>query len=301
MTVSALEGAELVLADGGIETRIIYEFGRAIPKFEAFSLLDDAPGREILRTIYASYADVAKRYDLPIQLGTPTWRASRHWTGDVERCNRSAVAFLREVAERAGVRASIAGVIGPSRDGYDPDAGVSDELAYQYHREQAHILASCGVDLLYAPTFPAFSELLGVARAMAETAIPYAIAPMLHPDGTLLDGTPLDEAITRIDASIVPGPRHYMIGCLYPTHAQTALAAARTRNPHAVTRVAGLKANASPLPPEQLERLGRLSAEPPERFATDLWTCARDFDLRVLGGCCGTDQHHIEAIAAQAF
>ncbi len=44
---------------------------------------------------------------------------------------------------------------------------------------------------------------------------------------TMLDGTPLADAITRVDAEISPIPRHYVIGCLYPTHAQTALQAAR--------------------------------------------------------------------------
>jgi hypothetical protein len=39
---------------------------------------------------------------------------------------------------------------------------------------------------------------------------------MLHPNGTMLDGTPLADAIARIDAEIVPTPHHYMVGCLYP-------------------------------------------------------------------------------------
>jgi hypothetical protein len=46
---------------------------------------------------------------------------------------------------------------------------------------------------------------------------------MLHPDGTMLDGTALAEAIASIDAGVSPAPQHYIIGCLYPTHAQSAL------------------------------------------------------------------------------
>src|SRR4029434_2605063 len=70
----------ITLTDGGIETRIIYEFKYAIDDFESFELLEDESGRDILRRIYQSYADVGVRYGLPIQLGTPTWRASRKWT-----------------------------------------------------------------------------------------------------------------------------------------------------------------------------------------------------------------------------
>jgi hypothetical protein len=54
---------------------------------------------------------------------------------------------------------------------------------------------------------------------MAETGCPYALAPLLHPDGTVLDGTRLAEAIRPIAAEISPVPSHYMIGYLYPTHA----------------------------------------------------------------------------------
>src|SRR5215813_10565615 len=65
----------ITLTDGGIETRIIYEFKYAIGDCESFELLEDESGRDILRQIYQSYADVGVRYGLPIQLGTPTWRA----------------------------------------------------------------------------------------------------------------------------------------------------------------------------------------------------------------------------------
>jgi hypothetical protein len=105
--------------DGGIETRIIYEFKHAIGDFESFELLKDESGRNILRQIYQSYADVAVRYGLPIQLGTPTWRASRKWTSDVMRVNAEAVELLREVAHPgASTRVILAGVIGPASDGY---------------------------------------------------------------------------------------------------------------------------------------------------------------------------------------
>jgi len=168
------------------------------------------------------------------------------------------------------------------------------------HCEQTETLAQRNVDLLYAPTFPASSELYGVARAMAQTARPYALAPMLHPDGTMLDGNALAEAIAFIDARVSPAPQHYMIGCLYPTHAQSALRALRTARPDLVARVRGLKANASSLSPEELDNLDRLAATDCQTWVRDEIACAREFDLTILGGCCGTDQHHIEALAKEA-
>ncbi len=290
----------LVLADGGIETRIIYEFHRPLRDFCAFELLDDTEGRAILTQIYRSYAEVAARFDLPIQLGTPTWRASRNWTTDVIRYNREAVALIRDVIAQTGARAIIAGVIGPATDGYDPTHGLGAAEAETYHREQAQALADAGVDLLYAATFPSCEALAGACAAMAQTGRPFAAAPMVRPDGTMMDGTPLSDALERLDADPSRRPWHYMLGCIYPTNAATALAALFRAAPDLAHRIVGLKANGSPLPPQELEEGARLEQADPQVFASDLLACAHEFGLTVLGGCCGTDARHIAEVAEQA-
>ena len=50
---------DITLTDGGIETRIIYEFKCLIGDFEAYKLLEDEAARDILRRIYQGYAQVA--------------------------------------------------------------------------------------------------------------------------------------------------------------------------------------------------------------------------------------------------
>ena len=215
--------------------------------------------------------------------------------------NAAAVELLRTIMQQfSGAQIILAGVIGPASDGYATDEALSADAAFAYHCDQADVLAGFDVDLLYAPTFPSFSELSGVARAMAQSGRPYALAPMLHPDGTMLDGTSLADAITRIDAEISPCPEHYMIGCLYPTHAQTALQALRTVRPALLNRVRGLKANASPLSPEELDKLNHLAATDVHTWVRDELTCAREFNLSILGGCCGTDERYIDALARAA-
>lgn len=75
---------------------------------------------------------------------------------------------MREVAQHtSGAQIIVAGVIGPASDGYAPGEALNAEDAFAYHRQQAETLAERNVDLLYAPTLPALSELCGVARAMA--------------------------------------------------------------------------------------------------------------------------------------
>ena len=116
----------------------------------------------------------------------------------------------------------------------------------------------------------------------------------------MMDGTPLALAIERIDEDPAARPWHYMLGCIYPTHAAQALERLFRSAPDLAHRVVGLKANGSPLPPVILDKSERLERTTPEIFARDVLACANDFGLSVVGGCCGTDASDIEAIAQLA-
>ena len=139
----------------------------------------------------------------------------------------------------------------------------------------------------------------GVAAAMAATGLPYALAPVIDADGALLDGTPLADAIRRIDAEVAPRPLHYLTGCVHPTTFRAARQHGRALPGDIAGRVIGLKANASNLPPDQLDKLDHLEEGQPERFAELMLDLRRDYGLQVLGGCCGTDDRHIRAIASR--
>jgi homocysteine S-methyltransferase len=60
-----------------------------------------------------------------------------------------------------------------------------------------------------------------------------------------------------------------------------------------------IQANASRRPPEELEGLDQLEAEAPERFADEMVALRDEFGLKVLGGCCGTDDRPIAAFAGR--
>ena len=66
-----------------------------------------------------------------------------------------------------------------------------------------------GVDLLLAATLPAISEATGLASALAATGKPYMVSFVVRREGTLLDGTPLKDAIVAIDATVNPNPLAY--------------------------------------------------------------------------------------------
>jgi S-methylmethionine-dependent homocysteine/selenocysteine methylase len=299
----------LMLTDGGIETRLIYEFGCKLPEFASFLALFDPARRAALTTIYESYFAVARDFALPMQLGTPTWRAHPDCLarlgfaapGDVERVNAEAVGFLRDLRARSGLAESayIAGVIGPRRDGYDPAEAPDAAAARDYHARQAESLAAQGVDLLYAPTFASRGELSGVAAAMAATGLPYALAPVIDGEAKLLDGTPLAETIAEIDGACRPAPLYYLIGCIHPTRLSAAFAQEAASLAPVAGRIAGLKANASTLPPDQLDKLDHLDEGSAAAFADGMLALRHDHGFRVLGGCCGTSDRHIRALAAK--
>lgn len=299
---TAVTSASPILTDGGIETRIMFETEIEMdPHVGVAALVNDPTGGPVLRGIYESYVEAAKLHDLPVVIGTPTFRASANFTrqaglgGDqaVRRLNADAAAMHLDIRRRSGHEpVYVAGVIGPSGDAYTPAEALPAEEAREYHLVQAAALAEAGVDFLYAPTFPAVEETLGAARAMAETGLPYVVSFVLGHDGRVLDGNPLREATERIDGVASPAPLFYSISCVHHTVAAKALREA----PDLALRLLEVKANASPMSVEELVKLDHLEGDDPESFAAGMWTLRQDFGLRVLGGCCGTDDRHMRAL-----
>ena len=62
-------------------------------------------------------------------------------------------------------------------------------------------------------------------------------------------------------------------------------------------RFLGLQANAAALDALELDNRPELEADAPETLAAQLVELRNRFGLRILGGCCGTDDRHIEALA----
>ena len=60
-----------ILADGGIETDLIFHHGIDLPEFAAFVLLDNDAGRSLLVRYWESYAALASAAGAGLQLETP--------------------------------------------------------------------------------------------------------------------------------------------------------------------------------------------------------------------------------------
>ncbi len=300
-----LRRAPVVLTEGAVIERLRRD--RAVtlgPHVLNLALLYDADGRRRLTRLYRQYLDIGQAYNLPMLVLTPTWRANpeRVRAAGLADCDVNADAARCMTALRSSYgpyakHVYVGGLLGPRGDAYSAADALATDDAYAFHRPQAAALAAAGVDFLLAATLPAVGEALGMARALAACDCPYVLSFIVRPDGTCLDGTPLHEAIRRIDGKVRPPPTAYMVNCVHPTVFAAALEAARVQDAHVCERVVGLQANTSPLSPEELDGRPDLDRTAPEDFAAAMIELHGWFGLRVLGGCCGTDDRHIAALA----
>jgi homocysteine S-methyltransferase len=234
-----------ILTDGGIETHVMFDTDFEMdPDVQVGAMVDDGRGRAILEDLYARYIAAGADAGLPVVIGTPTFRASENFTrraglddGSVERLNRNAAELHWAIRAASGAADDfIAGVLGPSGDAYTPAENADAEAAATYHRRQAEELAASGVDVLFAATFPAVPEGLGASRAMGATGLPYVVSWVLDGEGNVLDGTPLGEAIARVDEGADPAPLIHSISCVHPTVAAKAVERLRADAPESVPR-----------------------------------------------------------------
>jgi S-methylmethionine-dependent homocysteine/selenocysteine methylase len=297
-----LAGARF-LADGGIETTLIFHDGLDLPEFAAFVLLQDEAGRQALRAYFRTYATLAQQYGAGLVLESATWRANPDWgyklgytDDELAALNRKAIDLLvgiRQEHEREGAPIVISGCIGPRGDGYVPSAVMSAAEAQRYHTLQVETFRQTAADLVTAITMNYVEEAIGIARAAQAAAMPVVISFTVETDGNLPTGQSLREAIAQVDAATGSAPAYYMINCAHPQHFAGVLEPGASW----AERIRGVRANASTKSHAELNESSELDIGDPEDFGRQhralLGLLPR---LSVLGGCCGTDHRHIEAI-----
>ena len=188
----------------------------------------------------------------------------------------------------------LSGCIGPRGDGYAPDHRMSNREAADYHRAQIEAFAGTSADMIAAITMTHAEEAAGIASATREAGLPSAISFTVETDGRLPTGQTLGEAIAQVDAETDAAPSYYMINCAHPRHFEGAL------EPQApwVRRIRGLRANASTRSHAELDESTELDEGDPAALGRDYRALRERFpQLTVLGGCCGTDHRHVDAIA----
>jgi homocysteine S-methyltransferase len=301
-TLPQLTSGQHYISDGGLETSLVFRDGIDLPDFAAFPLLDTDAGRAALARYYTPYLDLAERRGVGMVLDTPTWRANLDWGArlgydavSLAAVNRRAVEFVGELAHhRPELPTVVNGVIGPRGDGYVVGYTMSPAEAAAYHGLQARSFAEAGAQMISAITMTYAAEAIGVTRAASAVGLPAVISLTVETDGRLPSGQSIGEAITQIDDTTDGAPTYYMVNCAHPTHFSAVLDATAPW----MSRIQGIRANASRLSHAELDAATELDRGDVDELARLYHDLGRHLDLRVVGGCCGTDDEHVAAIAA---
>ncbi|MDQ6676641.1 MAG: methionine synthase [Acidobacteriota bacterium] len=268
---AALEGCNEVLA----ETRpdVITGIHRAY--LEA--------GSDIIETnTFQSTALVLAEYDLQEKAHSLTLAATR---------------LAREAADSFATAAKprfVAGSMGPSTKAISVTGGVTfAELETNFH-DQAAAMLEGGADLFLVETSQDTrnikAALLGINRVLREagTRIPVIVSGTIEPMGTMLAGQTADSLLTSLSHADL-----LAIGLNCATGPEFMTDHIRTLSDLSPTLI-------SCYPNAGLPNEEGLYLETPDSLASQLDRFIKQGWLNIVGGCCGTTDRHIRAIAQMA-
>ncbi len=294
---------EIFLTDGGMETTFVFHNGIDLPEFAAFILMQNTEGRAILVDYFQRYISIAKEHSIGLVLETPTWRASSKWGAilgyseeALERINRKAVELLVQIRDEHEIdktKLVISGCIGPQGDGYAIDEMMTTKDAEKYHLPQIDTFGHTEADLVTAFTITYTDEAIGMVRAAQSVNMPIVIGFTVETDGKLPSGQTIKDAIETVDKVTSNYTAYYMINCAHPTHFQGSLSG----NESWKLRIRAVRANASTKSHAELDEAEELDDGNPTELGRQYKELSAQLsNLNVLGGCCGTDHRHVEAI-----
>lgn len=291
------------LTDGGLETTLIFHQGITLHSFAAFELLRTEEGKNAFREYYQPYLSLAEKYKLGFVMESPTWRASSDWGfklgythDELFALNKQSIKFMRELVQpfsQSLPHIIISGNIGPRGDGYKAENQMTAEQAKVYHLEQIKAFVLADADVVTAVTINYIDEAIGIIQAAKSFHLPVVISFTVETDGRLPGGELLQEAIERTDRETDFYAEHYMINCAHPQHFMHQL----DNNGNWKIRIRGIRANASLKSHAELDESETLDAGDKCQLAEGYMQLFQLLpELKVIGGCCGTDHTHMEEI-----
>ena len=296
-----IEQQHSILMEGALGERLKREYNIRFDDNVAMAkLVYDSNGRVALKCIWQEYIEIAKTYQLPFLATTPTRRANKEcvertgWDSSIIMDN---VRFLRGIQKESKIEMYIGGLMGCKGDAYTGENSLSENDAHFFHSWQAKLFGQANVDFLFAGIMPILPEAVGMAKAMADTGLPYIISFTIQNDGRLIDGTSIHDAIAYIDGVVEEKPMCYMTNCVHPRILNEALSKSFNQTNLVQERFLGIQANTSPLSYKELDGSIDLKCSDPESFAEEMLSLRSISNIKIFGGCCGTDSRHMEQVA----
>lgn len=292
------------LTAGGTETEILYKWGYELPEFAMFTLLDDEEANECVRNMYRRYFEVAAKNNTGLVIEGHDYRASPDWAGklgisleNLAEIQHRIINFLTDLKTEFDGKVSdvvITGGIGPRGDAYGTGGNISEAEAEDYHSVQLSTLKDTDADMAVALTFNNIPEAVGIVRAATKIGIPIGISLTLNTESRLSSGPSLREAIEAIDENTDEGAAWYGTNCSHPLEFEPAISEEGAWR----QRLRLIRPNAAKMEKISLCKLGHLEDGDPIELGAQMGDVASRFpSVDIIGGCCGTDERHLNEIA----
>jgi S-methylmethionine-dependent homocysteine/selenocysteine methylase len=269
-----------------------------------FTLLDNEEANECVRNMYRRYFEVAAKNNTGLVIEGHDYRASPDWARklgipleNLAEIQHRIINFLTDLKTEFDGKVSdvvITGGVGPRGDAYGTGGNISEAEAEDYHSVQLSTLKDTDADMAVALTFNNIPEAVGIVRAATKIGIPIGISLTLNTESRLSSGPSLKEAIEAIDEHTDGGAAWYGTNCSHPLEFEPAISDEGSWQ----QRLRLIRPNAAKMDKLSLCTLGHLEDGDPIELGIQMGDVASRFPaVDIIGGCCGTDERHLNEIA----
>lgn len=301
--ISLLAGKKFVCYTG-METDLIFTQKIELPEFAAFPLLQTDEGRHKIDGYYRRLIELGRQNNVGVMLDSVTWAANLERAAKLGNTaeeliviNRSAIEVMSAARDEYGDLPTLLNAnIGPRFDAYSDENYMSIDEACAYHAAQINVIAETEADLITAYTMAYANEALGMVLAAKLADVPIVISFTVETDGCLPSGMSLVEAMNIVDDASESYCAYFMINCAHPEHFEGVLEGVMASG-----RLRGLVVNASKCSHAELDNAVVLDDGNPDQLGASLRRLQSKYSqLKVIGGCCGTDLRHLAEMFGEA-
>ena len=143
------------------------------------------------------------------------------------------------------------------------------------------------------------NEATAAVSVAREFNLPIHVSFSIETDGRLRGGRSLDEVIREVDRVTANYTTYFGVNCAHPRHIIMAL---RDLSEDVRSRIGSIRGNASLKSHDELDNSLVLDRGDISVWVQETIGILKMLpELKVVGGCCGTDEEHIDSLAGRIY
>lgn len=275
-----------VLLDGATGSQLEARgVSTALPLWSTIALLSNE-GKKILRNIHTEYIQAGAEIITANTFRTNYRALEKESMGSRAReLTRAAVDEVRFAYEESKITEPIfiAGSVAPAEDCYSPELVPPDEELLDDHRRHIDNLYEANIDIILIETMNTIREAAVALDYAKQTGLPVLVSFICKDPEHLLSGEPLEKAVEKCETL---KPDAIMINCVDVNLMERNLEVL-----HSLTKLPiGAYANVL------IKGHATEFDVKPEDHAKYVKEWVERFQLKIVGGCCGTTPKHIQKL-----